>query len=204
MAQAFCTGPCPLYIQLNANATPLFLCHAERFPRIAIRPRYSSVMCDLSGQSVRYDAIYDGEEASVIADVTRWNEGVYALIADRAKTNTGVTANRGTNGFGEIGTLMMTEGVAYLLHIVFPYAAKPAYATMPAGYRFFAAFLEGPDDLDTGSTARKTRLVWSCIRAVQPATGGTTVGSAANAFGGFLQFGLYDNNVSACLNVPVT
>jgi hypothetical protein len=203
MAQAFCSGPVPIYCGVGAGGSPLFLGHAERFPRVSIRPRFSSVYCDLSGQTVEYDSVYDGENSHVIADITRWNESTYAIIADRAKTRTAATVNRGTTGFGEIGTLMMTEGVAYPLYLVFPYAAKAAYATMPAGYQFFCAYLAGPDDFDLGSTARKLRLVFNCIRQVQAATGGTTV-LGANNYGGMLQLGLYNNNVSACAGVPVT
>ncbi len=205
MAQPYVSGPCPIYCGVGTGGNPLFLGHAEKFPRISIRPHWSPMFVDLAGQGVAYDYVYDGEEAFVVADVTRWNESVYALMADRAKTGAAAAlspTDRGTNGFGEIGTLMMTEAVAYGLWIVFPYTAKAFYTTQPAGYQFFSAMLEGPDELDLGSTARKTRMVWHCIRQVQPGMGGTTV-KGANNYGGAIQFGLYDNNVSATAGVPV-
>jgi hypothetical protein len=202
MAQIFTSGPCPIYVGGGASATPLFLGHAEKFPRIALRPRFSDVFCDLSGQSVAYDVSYDGEDATVTADIVRWNEAAYTIIADRAKTNTAAATNRGTNGFGEIGTMMMTEGVGYPLYLIFPFTAKPAYASQPRGYRFWCSFLQGPDDFELGSTARKLRLSWRCIRQIRPASGATTAVGADN-FGGALQVTLYDNDVSACNGVPV-
>ena len=198
MAQAYTSGPCPLYAGVGLNGAPVFLGHAERFPRIQIRPRWSDVYCDLSGQSVPYDQVYDGEDAVVTADLTRWNESVYAVMADRAKTNSNFLAitSRGANGFGEIGSLMVTEGLAYNLYVVFPFAAKAAYsATMPLGYRFQAAFLQGPDDFELGGTARKLRLSWRCLRSVQSGAMQTTAGAGANNYGGAIKFVLYDNGL---------
>ncbi len=116
-------------------------------------------------------------------------------LEDVAKINVnGAASNPGTMGFGEIGTLMVTEGVAYELYVVMPYTAKPAFATQVAGYHFYAAMLEN-DDFELGSTARKQRMMWHCVRKLVPAAGGTTV-QGVNNYGGFAKFLLYDYNVS--------
>ena len=54
---------------------------------------------------------------------------------------------------------------------------------IPTGYRFFGAFLEGPDDLEPGTRPLRLMLTWHALRVYNPATRAYT---------------LYDNDVSAC------
>jgi len=59
---------------------------------------------------------------------------------------------------------MGLEGATYPLYISFPYAAKAAMAGMPFGYRFFAAYLQGPFEVMPGTTALRKQLIFKCIR----------------------------------------
>jgi hypothetical protein len=191
MAQPYVTGPAHLYAGVGAGGAPFFIGHAMRTPRITIRPHFSPVWCDLTGQTVPYDWIFDGEEGFVTYDVSRWNEAGYAALAARPRA----TGARGITLPGDIGSLMITELFAYQLWVVFPYAAKPAYASMPPGYHFLNAWLEGPDELDDlGTTARRNRLVFHCGRS------GVITTSPTGGQG--LTLTLYDTLVASFTGLP--
>lgn len=196
MAQPYVTGPASIWVAPGLSA-PLFLGHAERSPSIQVRPSHSPIFSDLSGQRVPLDYIYDGEEALISMDLTRFNEAVYRLIANRGTPGLGT---RGLDIPGDIGTLLGTEGRAYPLWIRFPYSAKTAFSNatngaMPGGYRFPLAFLEGPDGLDgLGTTNRRLRLNFHAIRYLDV--------SVTNTFGAGSLL-LYDHNMGAVSSLPI-
>jgi hypothetical protein len=169
MAQQYVTGPCSIFVDtgsISGTTPPLFLGHSERGPRIQIRPQFSMTYVDLGGQKVPFDAVYDGEDAIVSADLTRWNEDVYTALA--IKSGVSGNANRGLDEPGDIGTLMVYEGAATQLWLKFPYSAKASMITMPDGYRFVAAILQTDDLPELGTKARKISLVWHCMRRFDP------------------------------------
>lgn len=188
MAKPYVRGPGFLFANVGGGGSAVFLGTAERSPRIQVRPHFSPVYNDLAGQSVPLDMSFDGEDGFVIADLTRWNESGYAALASRPR----FTGARGTSVPGDIGTLMITEGWAYGLYCLFPYQSKTAYADMPPGYHFPAAFLEGPDDLDNiNTTGGKVRLIWHCLRAYainsgQPGATFTLYDTLTASFNGLL------------------
>lgn len=188
MAQPFVSGAAHLAYFFPAGSSSTFantlqyVGTAERSPRIQTRKGWIPLFNDLGGPSIPFDMCYEGEESFISADLTRWTEAVYSAMT-AIPTNT----VRGFNGVGDIGTLMMTEGVAGTLFVLFPYTTlKPlTYGTQPAGYRFVRAWLEGPDDLDPlGTQPRKIRLVWRALRGFQLTSDGPT-------------FSLYDHNMGA-------
>lgn len=153
---------------VSTSLTYLGTC--EKAPKIVHRPAWKPVFNDIGGTEVPFDVSYQGEEAFTFADLTRWNEPVFSALQARPNFPGDV---RGLNIPGDIGTLMLTEGRAYQLFIFFPYVAKPAYASggMPAGYRFVATFLEGPDELsELGTSPRKINLIFHHIRGWDPKT----------------------------------
>lgn len=165
MAQAYVRGPAHIFAGVGMAGTPFYLGTAERTPKIQIRRAFSPVWNDLGGQLVPYDWCYEGQEGFVVADLTRWNQPVLAALQG-APRQTIAAATPGTDVVGDIGTLMVTEGAAIPLWIMFPYTAKAAFAAQPAGYHFLATWLLGPDDLDENNTKNaKVRLSWYCGRA---------------------------------------
>ena len=127
-------------------------------------------------------------------DLERYNESAYAVMAGRPQSRLG-TSTRGTNVPGDIGSLMIQEGMAFQLWLSFPYSAKAAMAGMPAGYHFVAAVLAGPDSLDElGTKPRRVRLIFDCLRKFDP--------SVTNTYGagGFV---LYDFNMTAIAGLPI-
>lgn len=191
MAQPFVTGAVYLAYTFRGgsnntlNGQTLFIGTAERSPQIQIRKSWMPLFNDLGGPSIPFDMSYAGEEAFISADITRWNESVYASLT-AGPFNLG---NRGFDINGDIGTLMMTENAAGALTLVFPYTSlKPlTYGTQPFGYYFRRAWLEGPDILDPlGTQPRKTRLVWRALREFSLSDSGVDP-----------TFRLYDNVVPA-------
>jgi hypothetical protein len=67
-------------------------------------------------------------------------------------------------------------------------------AGMPSGYRFFRSFLEGPDDLESGTVPRKLRMVWHAARDLDMSVSGTL---------GTGRLTLYDNDCSSVLGIPL-
>lgn len=190
MAQQFVTGPCDIFVNYGSLGgvvtPPLFLGHSERGPRMQVRPQYSSSYVDIGGQKIPFDSVYDGQDAIVSADLSRWDETVYAAISIKS----GASANNapaGTDDPGDIGTLMIHEGAAIQVWLRFPHAAKLAYSTMPAGYRFPVCMLQNDDHNELGTKPRKISLVFHCLREFDV--------SVTNAFGAG-RFVLFDHDMS--------
>jgi hypothetical protein len=198
MAQFYNTGPIPIWVGVGPDAAanidgasgdPLFLGHCEKKPRISIRPAYSKVFVDLGGQEIPGDYLFQGAEAFVYCDITRFNEDTYAILADYAALQ-----ERGHTDPGEIGSLMVTENSAFPLWLPFPYSAKAAMNDMPQGYHFFNAFLENDDLNGLGTAPREQGLVFHCVRELDV--------TFQNDFGAG-QWKLYDNDCSAVFNLQI-
>lgn len=177
MAQLYSTGPVAVYVSTGVTmpgadpytaGVPLFLGTAEAAPEIHVRPLFAPVNNDIGG-ALPFDYIFHGEEADIVVDLTRWNEGVYAACAARPNSQDGT---RGRFTSTDIGSLMATEGLTYGLWLNFPYVSKAAYSvTMPAGYRFLSAFMIGPDTILPGTRANKRTCIFKAIRAFAPSDG---------------------------------
>lgn len=173
--QPWCTGPVHIY------TFGLYLGTAERAPRRRLVQHYSPVMNDIGGTQVPFDVCYEGRESFVQCRLSRWNYAVLNqlfTISDSTK--------EGKDLPGDIGTLMLLEGKAFTLQLVYPYAtSKPvAMAGMPTGFRYPATVLETEDD-DPGTEAEYIDLSFHCYRSYDATTG---------------TFLLYDNNVTGLAN----
>lgn len=160
MSQPFCTGPALIYPCVGGGSAkqPVFFGTTEDSPRVLINREWHPLRNALAGGMVA-DPTFQGEHAIVRADMTRWNENVFAAM----QTPPG-SAVRGHMPFGSLGTFMKSEGFAYPLVVRFPYrGTKVAMNNMPAGYKFTAAWLGGPDDLgDLSTKPRKISITWIC------------------------------------------
>lgn len=164
MAQPYVRGPAHFFVGIGAGQSPVYLGTAERTPKIQIRPAWSPVFNDIAGQKIPYDWSFDGEEGYVVYPFTRWVDPVWRACQARPRPPI-IGGVPGLNVAGDIGTLMNTEGMGYPIWVLFPYAAKTAYNTQPAGYHFFSSWLMGPDDLDRNNTdAALVNGVWYCSR----------------------------------------
>jgi hypothetical protein len=174
MSIPYCTGPAFFFVNIHqgsGSSGTAYFGTCERTPRMSIEPSFTGVMNDLGGQKIPYDELYDGEHGFVSADFSKYNEGVYAALAARPYRG----SPRGTNGPGDIGTLMMTEGYYVELWVQFPYSAKAAFMAnaMPAGYHFPVCTIH-KDDLTAGTVPKKVNLLFHALRGFSnPAQGGT-------------------------------
>lgn len=187
MAQPFVPGPAPLWVGLGSSEAPIFLGFTERGVDLDVNPQYAPYLTDLGG-GVMTDACYQGALAQISFDLTRWNEETFALMADHAGIVPGSV--RGTDLPGEIGTLMAFENAAFPVWCPFPYVAKAAYASMPAGYRFPKCYIERESLPERGAKPAKIRLVMQCLRHL------LMTSATQNQFGAG-RFTLYDHDMTA-------
>jgi len=141
-------------------------------PRIRIRRRFRPIYQSDAGKQVEYDKAYSGQDAIIEMKLNNWNEYTYAQLAARVNQRSQGGGPRGVDTQDSIGSLMLTEGLAYMLFIQFPNAAKPVMqaAGMPAGYRFFAAY---PliEDVRPGLPANELQLTWHALKLYDFRTG---------------------------------
>lgn len=193
MAQAHVTGPVHIYVGVGGSpprnplvpGTPVYLGTCETAPRPRFNPQWAPVNNDIGGVRLPFDMIYSGEDATISGALTVWNWPVYA--ACRRRPN-----NTGTIGFGaagDIGTLMVTEGMAYPLWLHYPYFSKFSGVGMPAGRRFLACWLLGPDEEEPGTGVNKIHFTFQAFRAYDGSTGAFT---------------LFDENMSGIPTIPPT
>ncbi len=191
MANVYCTGPVHLYVGLNisrsgstgstlmadliagANAASTsqiyYLGTCETAPKIQIDPKWKAIHADIGGDEVPFDWIFMGEDAKVAGVLTRWNESVYSALAARPRTS----GTRGAATATDMGTLMLTDAVAVPLWLHFPYYSKAYGSTynMPNGYRFFATWMMGPDEIETGTKVNKRLIRLQCNRVYKASDG---------------------------------
>jgi hypothetical protein len=186
MAQLWSTGPCHLFVDAGEptpgsyvpgvgnvpgmTAPILYLGTGREAPVIITekvhRPLYSS----MRGKRVPYEWMYEGEFGIVTVNLNRWNEDVLEGI----DTAIGGTTNvPGTDESDAPGTLMLAEGASYKLWVQFPYQSLLNYTDMPKGYRFFNAFLTGPQPQPQMGTDGEwvRQLTWRCESVEDPQTG---------------------------------
>lgn len=167
MAGPWTTGPNHLYVGYGTANTAAYLGCFERGCRSSFNPDFTPTMSDVAGGKP-HDHIYGGTDATIGGLLTVANWSVLTAVMSRPVAG----ANFGYDPPGARGSLMVTEGLAYIVWVQFPYAAKAAYGGfMPAGYRFPTAWLYGPDELETGTQPNKVGLAFYA-QGKQQANGG--------------------------------
>ena len=174
MAQLYTTGPAHFYT--GPITAPAYLGTCEESPEIDLIAIERDVQNSLGGVGVPFDKAYQGEMGMITCVLNRYNEAVYQTLATRPRTFQGGTP--GTNTAGDIGSLMLQEGLAFSTWILFTFGAN-GYAPKPAmngpngivpGYRFFATMLLGPNrQRNMGTTPKKLVLTIGALRVFNPA-----------------------------------
>lgn len=179
MAQLYCTGPAHVFIatSIYSQGGPqstgiLYLGTCEDAPDIQLGPEYEPVRNDISGKKKPFDMQYQGEDALISLDLNRYNEAVYAIIANRPLRAGG----RGVDTGIDIGALIATEGGQINVYVQFPF--NPAKAAMmnaangpmPPGYRFPFCVPIGPEKLSMGTKPKKVHLLMYAWQAWFPQT----------------------------------
>ena len=124
---------------------------------------------DIAGEEP-FDWQYLGSAGLVSVVLTKWNEAIAERLQCMPNAFRG-PAFAGVEVEGDIGTLMLTEELAFPLWVAFPYgaggfAAKPAMVrnNLRAGRHFLKAFLLGPDDEEPGTRHFKRTFNFYCFR----------------------------------------
>lgn len=186
MAQLYTTGPAHIYV--GPLTSPIYLGTCEESPDLELVAVEKDVFNTLGGVGIPFDKAYQGEIGLITAQLNRFNAPVYQTIANRPRTFQATTLP-GTNTAGDVGSLMLQEGLAYACWLLFTFGAngpapKPAMIAggMVPGYRFFATYLLGPNRLrNLGTVPKKLILTLGALRVFNPA---------------LQTFSLYDNNVA--------
>ena len=187
------SGPCHLWMSSDVDDgstysnSPLYLGTAEGAPFVDVTPHFTPLYCDISGQGMPHDYLWDGEEATIVADLNRWNEAVFAKYAARPK----IGGTRGVYAAADIGTVMQAEGQTFDFWLQFPYAFKSPYVSegMIGGYHFYSTIALGPDTITPGARAGKRRIICRAFRSYKVSDGTSR---------------LYDSRMSGLPSVPPT
>lgn len=176
MAQIYTTGPAHIYT--GPIAAPAYLGTCEESPEIDLIAMEKEVINSLGGVGIPFDSAYQGEIAIITAVLNRYNEAVYQGMANRP-AGFSRPPTPGINTAGDIGSLYLTEGLAFTTWILFTFGAN-GYAPQPAmnaapngippGYRFWATRLLGPNRIRSmGTTPKKLVLTIGALRVFNPA-----------------------------------
>ena len=179
MTMPYVTGPVHVYVATrcsfpgnnllsypNANQID-YLGTGEFAPDIIKQPKFDPVYNDIGG-SLPFDYLFQGEEAAVPITLTKFNWNVLYKINALPDP----TELPGRYQSYDIGSLMVTEGLAYALWCHFPYYSdKTIFSTanMVAGYHFFASWADSVV-VSGGTKANKVRVNFKCIRVYQPSS----------------------------------
>jgi hypothetical protein len=148
---------------INVTGAALFLWGGEELgtcqfrPRILFRREFEPIWSDVGGL-VPYDWCYMGQDALVIADFTRFDIGVVQTAQADSSAGDGTT-----DSLENIGTMMVSEGMAKPLTIIFRRTGQII--------RFPASWLQGPDVEEYGTRHQIERLIFYCARKWSGTTG---------------------------------
>jgi hypothetical protein len=174
MPQPYVHGPGHLFPFIGAGKQPVYLGTAENTPRLEIRPAHTPYFNSIFSTRVPMDWNDQGAEAFLIADVNRWSEPIYQALSSRP--NPGGTP--GLQAPGELGSVVIFEGLSFPLAIQFPYFFKQAMSAggMVPGYRLLNVRLVGPDTLEPiNMEPSKRRLIFHALPTISIGPNNSTI-----------------------------
>lgn len=177
MAGAQVTGAVHIFPGvLNAAKAFAYLGTGREAPKIRTARGWVPFFNDIGGPKISFDEVFAGEEAMISVVLNRFNGAVLSAIT--SVPNFLLGAHPGIKPFGSTGTMMLQEGLAYPLVMTFPYFSKPAFKAlgMPPGVRYYASFLEGPEEYLQGTVPREINLIWKCKAVYDPRNGSQSLG----------------------------
>lgn len=123
-------------------------------------------MNDIGGRKVPMEQAFENEECFITAELNRFSWTAMRFLRNRV---TGVAGTNGVFTTTSIGSLMLTEGWANTLYLIYPYAlAKPfnqnaVNGALPAGYALPGAIFEGPDVEEGGTEEQQQIVQFRCL-----------------------------------------
>jgi hypothetical protein len=157
-AQFWVPGPSYVQVGTGASGALAHLGWSESGISVEFNSEFEDVMCDLGGQKIGTDQIYHGQDATITADIVRYDEAVMNALLARIQGGT-----TGAVGAGQIGSLMIGQALTQRLLIVCPYSTQTSYTGMTAAYNFLNTYLVGVSKVELGSKVKKYRAVWRAV-----------------------------------------
>ena len=211
MSQAYCSGPVHLFVGVSpgdgdktlvngggrdiTKCQPIYLGTFQDAPKILTTPQWTPIDNQLWGNS--FDMSYQGVYGDIFGELTVFNWSVLRLC----QTRPNVALTEGSDNILAIGTMMVTEGYAYPLWLQYPYyqtkqvfAGNAVGSNAPPGYRYYAAWLLGPEEEDLGTKSNKVFVHFRCYRKQGSYTGGGGVDTTN-------QFILRDTNMNQLISI---
>ncbi len=181
MAQLFTTGPAHIFIGTPNLASPLvaqqafYLGTCEQKPIISVQRHWKPAGNDIAGQTIGMDLSYQGQEGLITANLSRWNEAVYQVLAARLfGARTIANSAPGYDGPVDMGSLFIHELQFAHLFITFPKSVLTFYngggggtgngGPLPNGYHFFATTLVEKDTIQPGTDPLTRMLQFRAFR----------------------------------------
>lgn len=155
------TGPVGMFVNIG-DTEPQLIGTCQIRPRIQWRRQWEPVFNDLGGL-VPFDMQYMGMDALVIADINRHDPGVVTALRSLPSMN---PSKFGQEELGDIGSLMIQEGLAAELILAFPYPSVKGVA-LTNGISFKAAWLIDDSEED-GTRHQINRFGFYCLRDFDP------------------------------------
>jgi hypothetical protein len=148
----------------QAPIPPIYLGTSEFSPYLEVDKQYVPLYNDLGGPLIPFDKAYAGKQAFVAADLTRLNWEGISRIMDDPIFSAGDLDEALNDGSSDTGTLILTEGYAFGLYLVWPYQAVQAYSRMYKGFHFKGASAPKITINRMGTQPVRVHVSWHCIR----------------------------------------
>jgi hypothetical protein len=178
----YVTGPALIYVGTGTSGAYNFLGFSEQEFPIVLSGEWDEVMADLSGPRLPLDIQFMGEQAYMSFTLTKYSQAV--LNGIRTRIPNGTIGQIATN---QLGSLMISEGLAFKTCIVQPYQSKTAFSDLPPCYEFLASWMSDQHEVPISVRAHRPRVT---IRAIP-------VWNTSN-----LTYVLYDTPALAGLSLP--
>lgn len=161
--------PGPLFVFVAGGGAAVgteYLGTSERGVSVTFNYAFKPVFNDLAGPIIPFDRLMAGRDATVSGKFNRFKEQTYRHIINPTPIlDSQVNSDFGVDAFGSTGTLMVQEGFAYQLLLIFPYSLSSSMEGQPKGIRFVAATIDGHALPNLGAgQERQLDLSWYCGR----------------------------------------
>lgn len=173
----FTPGPILVYARFRTNSTAQFLGTGITSVEPEVQRYFLPSMNDLSGRSVPFQLVYDGEEHTIPFTTNRFDMNVWRAIratnAGAAGLGAETAASRGTLHLG-ITDIELILVNTYAGTVVQGFSGTPGVPTVDlnAGRRYFSATLVAGKESTVGTRTLEVAMVFQCKNIFVPSTRG--------------------------------
>lgn len=161
MSQGFVPGPCQVFVGTGTSKAWEFLGLSEDGVQLQLLSSFEDIYNDAGGPMVPIDVQWMGEQAYMSMTMNKYNESVLQKCAAR-RVGTGIVP--GACEVNGLGSLMIAEGFAYPILLLFPYRAKTFQnnVIVPC-YNFSAGWLQDDFSIPLSVRLKRPRVIFRAI-----------------------------------------